>query len=70
MSQSRRSLEQIFETQVQTLSLTLQPFTVANTNTLPATSSVIFALLFRRSADSRNSVAIPICWAGSAGFAS
>ena len=29
MSQSRRSLEQIFETQVQTLALTLQPFTVA-----------------------------------------
>ena len=28
MSQSRQSLEQIFETQVQTLSLTLQPFTV------------------------------------------
>lgn len=29
MSQSRRSLEQIFETHVQTLALTLQPFTVA-----------------------------------------
>lgn len=29
MSQPRQSLEQIFETQVQTLSLTLQPFTVA-----------------------------------------
>jgi site-specific recombinase XerD len=29
MSQSRRSLEQIFETQVQTLALTLQPFTMA-----------------------------------------
>jgi len=29
MSQPRRSLEQIFEAQVQTLSLTLQPFTVA-----------------------------------------
>ena len=29
MSQSRRSLEQIFETHVQTLSLTLQPFTVS-----------------------------------------
>jgi len=29
MSQPRRSLEEIFETQVQTLSLTLQPFTVA-----------------------------------------
>ena len=28
MSQPRQSLEQIFETQVQTLALTLQPFTV------------------------------------------
>ena len=28
MSQSRQTLEQIFETQVQNLSLTLQPFTV------------------------------------------
>lgn len=29
MNQSKRSLEEIFETQVQTLALTLQPFTVA-----------------------------------------
>jgi len=29
MNQSKPSLEEIFETQVQTLALTLQPFTVA-----------------------------------------
>ena len=46
------------------------PSPSSNTDMLPPTSSRIFVTHFRTSAGCPNSVAILICWAGSAGFAS
>src|ERR1035437_3229919 len=58
MTQSRSNLEEILETQIQTLALTLQPGTVRG-----------YRSVVRGSAASLNCAAIPISLAGSAGYA-
>ena len=70
MKQSRQSLEQIFQAQVDNLSLTLQPFTVVKYQYVARYFVVIFVPNSPRSAGSRSFDAILICWAGFAGFAS
>ena len=69
MSQSP-SLEQILETHLQTLALTLRPSPPsATTDTWPTVSCAISTPTFRSSAGFPNCAATPTCSAGSAGSA-